>query len=210
MPDVIITDVVMPGTGGFEMNRLLKENELTSEIPVIIITAQSDPSVQIESLDAGADAFIAKPFSEELLIAHIRRVLTNLKQRKMAETEAGNSLDNFDEVEPNDNMLVDKAIRIIEQNMMKNDFGVDKLASDLNMSRTSLYRKLKFVTGQSATEFIRYIRLKKALNLMESGNLSIEDVSLSVGFNSHSYFSHCFRQHFGKTPSEFLMDKKGV
>jgi signal transduction histidine kinase/ligand-binding sensor domain-containing protein/CheY-like chemotaxis protein/AraC-like DNA-binding protein len=210
MPDVIITDVVMPGTGGFEMNRLLKENDLTSEIPVIIITAQSDPSVQIESLDAGADAFISKPFSEELLIAHIRRVLVNLKQRKTAEAEGRNSLDINEDLDNNDNLLVDKAIRIIEQNMMKNDFGVDKLASDLNMSRTSLYRKLKFVTGQSATEFIRYIRLKKALNLMESGSLSIEDISLTVGFNSHSYFSHCFRQHFGKTPSEFLMDKKGV
>ena len=208
MPDVIISDVVMPGTGGFEMNRLLKENELTSEIPVIIITAKSDPSVQIESLDAGADAFITKPFAEELLIAHIRRVLANLKQRKMAEKEGRNSSDINEELENNDALLVDKAVRIIEQNMMKRDFGVDKLASDLNMSRTSLYRKLKFVTGQSATEFIRYVRLKKALNLMQSGILSIEDISLTVGFNSHSYFSHCFRQHFGKTPSEFLMDKK--
>ena len=79
---------------------------------------------------------------------------------------------------------------------------------DLNMSRTSLYRRLKTLTGQSATEFIRHARLRKALNLMENGNFSIEEVSLSVGFNSHSYFSHCFRQHFGKTPSEFLMDKK--
>lgn len=209
IPDVIVSDVVMPGTGGFEMNRLLKENDLTSGIPVIIITARTDASVQIESLDAGAEAFITKPFSEELLIAHIRRVLTNLKHRKTAETKINDSSDFSDDLEPADSMLVDKAIRLIEQKMLRSDFGVDTLARDLNMSRTSLYRKLKSLTGQSATEFIRYVRLKKALSLMESGNLSIEDVSLAVGFNSHSYFSHCFRQHFGKSPSEFLVDKKG-
>ena len=207
-PDIILSDLVMPGTGGFEMVRLLKDDNLTCDIPVIIITAQTDPSSEIESLDSGADAFISKPFPEELLVAHLRKILSNIRQRRQVNEHTGNIPDNDEDFDFNDKQLVDKAIRIIEQNILKNDFGVDKLASDLNMSRTSLYRKLKSLTGQSATEFIRYIRLKKALNLMESGTLSIEEVSLAVGFNSHSYFSHCFRQHFGKTPSEYINDAK--
>jgi YesN/AraC family two-component response regulator len=208
LPDIIVSDVVMPGTGGFEMNRLLKENSLTSQIPVIIITAQTDSSVEIESLESGAAAFIAKPFPEELLIAHIRKALAALKQRNQDRSAEKDLYNPQEELDANDKQMVDKAIRIIEQNLLKSDFGVDKLASDLNMSRTSLYRKLKSLTGQSATEFIRYVRLKKALSLLESGNLSIEEVSLAVGFNSHSYFSHCFRQHFGKSPSEYLTDTK--
>jgi signal transduction histidine kinase/ligand-binding sensor domain-containing protein/DNA-binding response OmpR family regulator len=207
IPDIIISDVVMPVTGGFEMNKLLKENYITSEIPIIMITAQDNPDIEIESIESGANVFITKPFSEELLVAHLRKVLSDIHQRKTA--LAGPGLGKVaDESEYSDHQLVDKAIRIIEQNMMRIDFGVDRLASDLNMSRTSLYRKLKSTTGQSATEFIRYIRLKKAITLMEGGMLSIEEVSMAVGFNSHSYFSHCFRQHFGKTPSEFLLDKK--
>jgi len=208
LPDLIVTDVVMPGTGGFEMNRLLKENNLTCRIPVIIITAQNDPSVEIESIEGGADAFITKPFTEDLLVAHIRKVLSDSQQKKVQDKNILLSEALSEENEYNDHQLVEKAIRIIEQKMLKSDFGVDTLASNLNMSRTSLYRKMKQLTGQSATEFIRYIRLKKALSLMEQGKLSIEEVSLAVGFNSHSYFSHCFRQHFGKTPSEYLMDRK--
>ena len=207
IPDIIISDVIMPVTGGFEMNKLLKENNLTSAIPIIMITAQDDPDVEIISIESGADAFITKPFSEELLVAHLRKVLADIHQRKTVLPGAG--MDKVtDESEYSDRQLVDKAIRIIERNMMRIDFGVDVLASDLNMSRTSLYRKLKSMTGQSATEFIRYIRLKNAITLMEGGMLSIEEVSMAVGFNSHSYFSHCFRQHFGKTPSEFITDKK--
>lgn len=207
-PDIILSDIVMPGTGGFDMIRMLKGDSLTSEIPVIVVTAQTEPSTEIESLDYGADAFISKPFPEELLIAHLRKILSNIRQRRKEREDAKSAHDTEEDYDFTDNQLVEKAVRIIEQNILKSDFGVDKLASDLNMSRTSLYRKLKSLTGQSATEFIRYVRLKKALSLMENGKLSIEEVSLSVGFNSHSYFSHCFRQHFGKTPSEYLTDSK--
>ncbi|MFZ5429205.1 MAG: two-component regulator propeller domain-containing protein [Bacteroidota bacterium] len=207
-PDIIVSDVVMPGTSGFEMSRLLKENEQTSHIPVIMITAQHDTGVEIESLASGADAIISKPFPEELLIAHIRKLLLSSRQKRKMESEENDLVNTAEESEYIDSQLVEKAIRIIDQNLLKSDFGVDKLASDLNMSRTSLYRKLKTLTGQSATEFIRYVRLKKALSLMETSDLSIEEVSIAVGFNSHSYFSHCFRQHFGKTPSEYLTDNK--
>jgi signal transduction histidine kinase/ligand-binding sensor domain-containing protein/CheY-like chemotaxis protein/AraC-like DNA-binding protein len=207
MPDIIISDVVMPGTDGLEMCRLLKENPMTSHIPLIMISAQADQSGEIDSLDLGAEVYISKPFHEDLLLAHIRKILLNAGKNKKLSGQTPD-ITAGEEVDFNDQQLLEKALRIIDTNMIRSDFGVDRLASDLNMSRTSLYRKLKALTGQSATEFIRHARLRKALSLMENGNFSIEEVSLSVGFNSHSYFSHCFRQHFGKTPSEFLMDKK--
>lgn len=207
-PDIIIADIVMPVANGFEMNRLLKENPATRNIPVIIISAQTDQSTEIESLESGAEAFITKPFTDELLLAHIRKLLAkrNLaKQGREWDAEPGNIIDDS---ELSDSQPLDKILRIIEKSMHRPDFGVDTLASQLNMSRTSLYRKLKTLTGQSATEFIRYVRLKKALSLMEGGMLSIEEVSMSVGFSSHSYFSHCFRQQFGKTPSEFVQTQR--
>ena len=204
LPDVIITDIVMPGTGGFEMNRLLKDNAITAKIPVIIITAQNDHAVEIESIEAGAKAFISKPFAEDLLVAHIRKILEN----KNKEMVAGSESAFIEQTEYNDHQLLEKAVRLIETNMHRPDFGIDLLANGMNISRATLYRKMKLLTGQSATEFIRYIRLKKALSLMENGNFSIEEVSMTVGFNSHSYFSHCFRQQFGKTPTEFLVGSK--
>jgi signal transduction histidine kinase/ligand-binding sensor domain-containing protein/AraC-like DNA-binding protein len=206
VPDVIISDVIMPGTGGFEMNRLLKENIITSKIPVIIVTAQNDQTVEIESIESGAKAFISKPFAEDLLIAHIRKILQNRNQELIAGAESATT----ERTEYSDNQLVEKAVRLIETNMHRPDFGIDLLSSGLNISRATLYRKMKLLTGQSATEFIRYIRLKKALSLMENGNLSIEEISMTVGFNSHSYFSHCFRQQFGKTPTEFQVGSKQI
>ena len=207
-PDVIVADVIMPISDGIEMNRLLKENPATRDIPVIVISAQTDPATEIESLESGAEAFISKPFSDELLLAHIRKLLSKRdlsRQVKTWDKEQGTIPDDSDLA---DATPLDKIIRIIEKSMHRPDFGVDTLASHLNMSRTSLYRKLKTMTGQSATEFIRYVRLKKALALMEGGVLSIEEVSMTVGFSSHSYFSHCFRQQFGKTPSEFVQSQK--
>lgn len=207
-PDVIVADIVMPVADGFEMNRLIRENPATRNIPVIIISAQTDQATEIESLESGAEAYITKPFTDELLLAHIRKLLAKRdlpKQGRQWETESGIIIDDS---EFTDSQPLDKIVRIIEKSMHRPDFGVDILASQLNMSRTSLYRKLKTLTGQSATEFIRYVRLKKALSLMESGVLSIEEVSMTVGFSSHSYFSHCFRQQFGKTPSEFVQEQK--
>jgi signal transduction histidine kinase/ligand-binding sensor domain-containing protein/DNA-binding response OmpR family regulator len=204
VPDVIITDIIMPGTGGFEMNRLLKENTITTKIPVIMITAQSDHAVEIESIESGAKAFISKPFAEELLVAYIRKILENKNQEMIDGSETVLP----EQTEYSDNHIVEKAVRLIEKNMHRPDFGIDLLANGMNISRATLYRKMKLLTGQSATEFIRYIRLKKALNLMEKGNLSMEEVSMTVGFSSHSYFSHCFRQQFGKTPTEFLAGSK--
>jgi signal transduction histidine kinase/ligand-binding sensor domain-containing protein/AraC-like DNA-binding protein len=203
-PDIIISDVIMPGSGGFEMTRILKDNVITSKIPVIIVTAQNDYDVEIESIESGARAFITKPFAEDLLVAHLRKILLNRYQETVKVSESAIN----EQTEYSDHQLVEKAVRLIEINMHRPDFGIDLLSSGLNISRATLYRKMKLLTGQSATEFIRYIRLKKALSLMESGNLSIEEISMIVGFNSHSYFSHCFRQHFGKTPTEYLMGNK--
>ena len=113
-----------------------------------------------------------------------------------------------DEALSPDQYTLKKAVKIIESNLQDPSFEVEILASELNMSRTTLYRKMKTLTGQSATEFIRNTRLKKAIEMIEKEKLSIEEVGMAVGFNSHSYFSHCFRQYFGKTPSEFITELK--
>lgn len=208
LPDIIISDLKMPGVDGHEMVRLLKNNKLTKHIPIIMVSAQIDPEGEIDSIDIGADAFLTKPFQEDLLFAYLRKVLLNIAGHRQNNTPE-NEAEQFDEEDnQNGNAFMERALLIIEKNMLNSEFSVEKLAQEMNVSRTSLYRRLKLLTGQSATEFIRHARLKKALSLMETSNLSIEEISIAVGFNSHSYFSHCFRQHFGKKPSELMFDRK--
>jgi DNA-binding response OmpR family regulator len=202
-PDVIISDVMMPVMDGIELCKKLKSDIKTSHIPVILLTALDSVKDRIAGISTGADAYIAKPFNDELLIAQTHNLIRSRKElrelfstnvEKWEEKIASKNLDRI---------FLTKAIQITEDNLLNTQFSVENLADKLNISRTHLHRKLKLLTDQSATEFIRYVRLRRAVNLMKEGKYKINEIGFAVGFNSHHYFTKSFKMHFGISPTEF-------
>jgi signal transduction histidine kinase/ligand-binding sensor domain-containing protein/CheY-like chemotaxis protein/AraC-like DNA-binding protein len=207
-PDIIISDVVMPGMDGFEMCKKIKEDILTSHMPVILLTALSETEKQIDGLETGADAFIVKPFDNKLLMAQIKNLIASRGQLKKSFTESAEKWADNNQLNQRDKRLVIRAVQIVEKHLLDPAFSVEHLADKLGISRSSLHRKMKVLTNQSATEFIRYVRMKKALKLMKEGDLNIDEIGFAVGFNSHSYFTQCFKKLYGKTPTEYLAELK--
>jgi signal transduction histidine kinase/DNA-binding response OmpR family regulator/ligand-binding sensor domain-containing protein len=208
IPDLVITDVMMPHMDGFEVCRQLKEDIRTSHIPVILLTALNEAEKQIGGLRTGADAYITKPFDENILLAQVENLIRS--RAKLREVFGVSDTDwvNAMELLSSDRMLIDKATSIVEQHLKDKSFAVDHLASHLGISASSVYRKLKVLTNQSPTEFVRYIRLKKSISMMDEGHTNVEDIGYATGFNSPSYFTYSFRKQFGKTPTDYLNDLK--
>ena len=203
-PDIIITDVIMPVMDGNEMCRKLKEDIRTSHIPVIMLTARSSMDYKIEGLETGADAYIEKPFSMDLIEVQIKNLLEN---RKILRNKFSKEL----LIKPADITVtsvdadfIQKAISVVEKNISDPDFNSDKFCKEIGLSRSSLHRKLTALTSQSASEFIRTLRLKRAVKLLEQSGHSVEEVSYKVGFTSPAYFTKCFKSLFGRTPSEYI------
>lgn len=207
-PDLVISDVMMPVMNGFELCKKLKENLQTSHIPVILLTALSETEMQIDGLETGADAYIVKPFENKLLKAQIKNLLASRKRLQQSFKESEEKWAGDSNLMFQDKKLVERAIQIVENNLLNYNFSVEQLALELGVSRSSLHRKLRALTNQSATEFIRFVRMKKALKIMKEGSLNIDEIGFAVGFNSHSYFTLCFKKQFGKTPSEYLAEQK--
>ncbi len=203
-PDIIITDIIMPVMDGNEMCRKLKAEIRTSHIPIVMLTARSSMDNKIEGLETGADAYFEKPFSIDLVEAQIRNLLEN---RRIIRNKFSKEL----LIKPSDIAItsvdanfIQNAIAIVEKNTSNPDFNSEEFCREIGMSRSSLHRKLTALTSQSATEFIRTLRLKRAVNLLEQSGLSVEEVSYKVGFTSPAYFTKCFKSLFGKTPSEYI------
>lgn len=203
IPDLIISDVMMPGISGIEFCKQIKTDELTSHIPVILLTALSSQEHHIQGLETGADDFITKPFRSDLLNVRISNLINNRKilQERFSK---GVGLQTKSVVRNSaDQKFLQKAIRLVEDNLSDPDLDVDKFTRELGVSRAQLYRKIQAVSGQSVKEFIRTIRLKKAAELLVSQNMSISEVSDTVGFNYVQYFSKAFTDQFGISPSRY-------
>lgn len=204
MPDLIITDVMMPEMSGIELCRILKTEMETSHIPVIILTAQGDMEHRIEGLETGADSYIPKPFHAKHLkirIAKLIELRQNMKERfsKSLNMEAQEvTLTSTDE------RLLQQVIDYIRTHIEDSDMSVEAMSKELGISRTHLHRKLKALTGQSPIDFIKVIRMKQAAYLLTTGKLTISEVGYKVGFNSPSYFSSCFNTHFGMSPTQYI------
>jgi len=202
-PDIIISDVIMPLMDGIEMCKKLKENIITSHIPIIMLTARTSLESKIEGFETGADAYIEKPFSPDLLEIQIRNLLENRKilrekfSKELVIQPADITITSVDAV------FIRKAMDIVEEHISDADFGSDDFCRAIGMSRSQLHRKLKALTAQPSSEFIRTLRLKRAANLLKDSKLSVEEISFRVGFNSPAYFTKCFKTLFGKTPSGF-------
>jgi signal transduction histidine kinase/ligand-binding sensor domain-containing protein/DNA-binding response OmpR family regulator len=202
-PNLIICDVMMPKMDGFEVTRRLKDNFDTSHIPIILLTAHSSYEHQLEGIQAGADAYIIKPFSIKYLKTRIVKLIEQrekLQQKFAREPGVVFHMTNFSD---KDKEFLDRIHLLIEQNMENEDFSVDTFARIAGMGRTVFYKKVKGMTGHSPNEYIRIIRMKKAAELLASTNLNISEVSYKVGIGDPFYFSKCFKAQFGKSPSQF-------
>lgn len=208
-PDLIISDIMMPEMDGIELCKLTKNDIRTSHIPFILLTALDTVKDQISGLHSGADAYVSKPFNDQLLIVQANNLLESRKRlRESFSSDNENWEEKFNLFDIDKKLLL-KAIKVTETNMTNFDFSVEDLAHNLNLSRTHLHRKLKSLTNQSATEFIRSIRLKKAVQLMKEGNHKVNEIGYIVGFNSHNYFTKSFKKQFGMSPSDFIRKNFG-
>jgi CheY-like chemotaxis protein len=205
IPDVIISDVMMPEKDGITLCKELKTNINTCHIPVILLTARTSLVFQLEGLNLGADDYITKPFNSKLLQLKVRNLLRlrEVIQRSFTDSKILRVEPHAVTLTSRDEAFVEKALKSVEDNMSNVDYSIEDLCKDVGMSKTSLFRKLKAMTGQSANEFIRTIRLKRAAQLLPQHELSIAEVAYAVGFNDPKYFRICFKKLFNVSPSEY-------
>lgn len=202
LPDLIISDIMMPRMDGVELCKHLKQDLRTSHIPIILLTARSSDEAQVAGYESGADAYISKPFNLDILYLRIHNLLEQQRKRKELFKKAIVIQPEAVTITTVDEKLVRKAIECIEQNLNDPKFSVEQLSNAMNMDRTGLYRKLVAITGQTPSAFIRSIRLKKAAWHLKQG-LTVSEVADMVGFGTISYFSKCFQEEFGVKPSMY-------
>ncbi len=202
IPDCIISDVAMPKMDGFELTKLVKNNELTSFIPVVLLTAKSSDAHKLEGLQSTADAFLTKPFNNDILKATVNQLISERKklQKRYSQELVLRPVDIV--INSVDEKFLAKLQQILDKEISNAEFTADNFASSVGMSRMQLHRKLKSLLGVSTTEFLRNERLKTAIVLLEKGNGNISEIAYSVGFNDVSYFSKCFKEVYTVTPSE--------
>lgn len=202
--DLIICDVLMPGMTGFEVTRKMKSDFDTSHIPIILLTALNSPEKHLEGIEAGADAYIVKPFSIKLLLARVFRLIEQRdKLREKFSSEPGIVRPAMCTTD-RDREFADRLAEILEENLVRPEFSIDEFAQMMKLGRTVFYRKLRGVTGYSPNEYLRVVRMKKAAELLLSGdNLTVAEVSYKVGISDPFYFSKCFKGQFGVAPSVY-------
>ncbi|KAA6339115.1 Sensor histidine kinase TodS [termite gut metagenome] len=208
--DIIISDVMMPEIDGLELCRILKRDLETSHIPIILLTARSSTDDRIECYNAGADGYISKPFDLKVLEARINNFITNKRNRQKEFKEDVEINISTLEYPTLDEQFLDNAIRIIEEYLPETKFDINLFAENLRMSKSSLYRKIKTMTGLSPIEFIRNIRLKHACRMLKDSSISISEVAYSLGFSDPHYFATCFKNEFNVTPSEYQRQSQDV
>ncbi len=205
LPDLIISDLMMPQLDGIAFCQEIKQQMATSHIPVILLTARSSVVYEVSGLQTGADDYITKPFNPIVIKTRIHTILENRKKlreyffnrvRFEPDTQQINEVDL-------DAIFIDKAIQLVNDNLQNEAFGIEIMVEHLNMSQSTLYRKIKSLTGLSLTGFIRSVKLKRAAQLILQQELKISQVSFEVGFNDYKHFRKSFQQQFGCLPSEY-------
>ena len=234
LPDIIISDVMMPEKDGIEMTRELRADMTTSHIPIILLTAKTTIESKLEGLEYGADDYITKPFSATYLQARVENLLMQRKKLQSfyrdslmhihisagqedapvatdvpsAEEDTSETVPATLEMSPNDRKFMDKLVELMEQNMDNGELVVDDLVRELAVSRSVFFKKLKTLTGLAPIEFIKEMRIKRATQLIETGEFNMTQISYMVGINDPRYFSKCFKAQVGMTPTEYR-DKVG-
>jgi CheY-like chemotaxis protein/anti-sigma regulatory factor (Ser/Thr protein kinase) len=208
MPDIVVSDIMMPGMDGFELCQTMKSNCETSHIPVVLLTAFAGKAMQLKGLGLGADAYLTKPFDLSLLEGRIKAIVANRRividrALKLIDCDSDTALL---ENEFNDK-FVKRALGIVKSNISNSKFGKDEFASELSVSPSLLYKKVKTLTGQSPSDFIRSVRLNYTLKLLQTGEHTVTEVSEKAGFSSVGYFSTAFKKFYGKSPTDVMVNK---
>jgi DNA-binding response OmpR family regulator len=209
IPDLIITDVMMPLKDGYELCKTLKADELTSHIPIIILTAKVDLESRLEGLEKGADAYLDKPFHKKELIIRIQNLLElrqNLQRHFLSVAGLSKSVPSSissSELVLKENVFIQKVTAIVEKHLEDLEFSVKQFCKEIGMSRSQLHRKISALTGLSPNKFIRHIRLGKAKALLQNSELTINTIAYKTGFNGQNYFGRIFKSEFGMTPMEW-------
>ena len=211
IPDIIISDIMMPVMDGIELCRRLKEDVHTCHIPVVLLTAKDSLEDKTEGYTVGADSYITKPFSGNLLRSRVSNLLEARKKITQLFSSSIVSKQSMvqDSISKLDNEFIDKLTRIIEENLEIEQLNIAQIAEQMNMSHSSLYRKIKTLTGLSANEFIRKIRMRNAERLLLSCKYSIAEIIYKVGISTPAYFRQCFKDEFGVTPTDYMKNMKG-
>lgn len=207
VPDVVVCDVMMPVMDGIACCKRLKSELQTSHIPVLMLTAYAMDEQRIQGYDSGADAYLTKPFNAKLLMTRIRNLIDNRKRLKsLAEDVTGGGKQSLGEV---DKGFVEKLKALIDEKMGDSELSVEDLGAELGLGRVQLYRKTKSLTGYAPNELLRIARLRKAASLLASSEKTVAEITYEVGFSSPSYFTKCYKDYFGESPSEFLKRRDG-
>jgi DNA-binding response OmpR family regulator len=204
LPDLIVSDIMMPNTDGIELCQTLKTDINTSHIPIILLTAKASESSMIEGLEAGADDYITKPFNTKMLLSRIKNLVdlrTQLQekiQRQMMLQPVEIKVSSFDQ------RFIQQLQEIIEKHISDETLNVETLSEKMGISRVTLNKKIHALTGETAVDYIRSFRLKRAMQLLKKNFGSILDVALEVGFSSSAYFTKCFKEKFHQLPSDLI------
>ena len=203
--DLVISDVVMPEMDGIALLKNIKGNANISHVPVIMLTSKTEISDRLEGIKLGADAYLAKPFSLEELHLTIDNLIDNVRRLKGKFSGALKQDDKVDKIEVKgyDEELMERIMKVVNENMSDSDFNVEKMCDEVGVSRTQLHRKLKEMTGVPTSEFLRNIRLNEAARLIREHKINITQVSYMVGFANNSHFSTAFKKYFGMSPTEY-------
>ncbi len=204
IPDIVISDVMMPEEDGFTFTKHLKEQQLTSHIPVILLTAKSQITSKLEGMGIGADAYVTKPFNSQLLKATVQNLIENRRKLQQRFSQEVVLMAKDISVSSVDEQFLERLQKVLDENITDSDFTIENFGSEMNVSRMQLHRKLKALTGQSASEFLRTQRLKLAVKILREKKIPISEVGYTVGFNDPSYFTKCFKHEFGSSPSDYF------
>ena len=210
LPDLIVSDVIMPEMVGTELCSKIKTTLATSHIPVILLTSRTSLIYKFEGLESGADDYISKPFDLKEFQLKIHNLLTSKQRLK----EKFSSKDNFTAIDLSltslDEQMLEKAFKIVKENISNQDFNIEDFSEALGVSRSMLFTKIKAWTNATPKDFIQEIRLKYAAQLLELDKLNISEISYKVGFKRPKYFSQCFQKKYGFTPSEYSKKFKSI
>jgi DNA-binding response OmpR family regulator len=204
IPDLIVSDWMMPGLSGIALCERLKSDTRTSHIPVILLTALATDEGKLKGLETGADDYLTKPFDSRELNLRIRNLIESRRKLRERFSRELNLEPASISVTSTDEKFLQRVMKAVEENMSNCEFSMEDFGSEVGLSRMQLHRKLKALTGKAPGDFLKYIRLKRAAQLLEMQAGNVSEIAYQVGFNNLSYFSKCFKEQFGKTPNEYI------
>ena len=204
MPDIVICDVMMVDVDGYQFCRMVKENDSTSHIPIVLLTAKATIQDQITGLSEGADAYVVKPFNNNYLLTVLSSILENRRRlQKIFQNTTKMPEEAMNGTSDKDKQFLERLYAIMEESLSQGELDVDTISAKLGYSRTKLFYKIKAIVGQTPNEFFTTYKLNKSLELLRSGKYKISAVAEMVGFSSASHFSNLFKKKFGMLPSQY-------